>query len=102
MKYYQHIILGVWYGTNGNVLSYLVDVFLDLQKNSVSKWCRTTRYMSISHTILINIFIMQQQDTMTARNRKAFASLDFEMDLGALPFSDHDSGQVKLQVIIAD
>jgi hypothetical protein len=45
---------------------------------------------------------MQQQDTMTAKNRKAFASLDFDMDLGALPFSDHDSGQVKLRVIFAD
>uniref|UniRef100_A0ACD5Y090 Uncharacterized protein n=1 Tax=Avena sativa TaxID=4498 RepID=A0ACD5Y090_AVESA len=40
----------------------------------------------------IELLIDQQQDTMTAKNRKAFASLDFDMDLGALPFSDHDSG----------
>ena len=41
---------------------------------------------------------MQQQDTMTAKNRKAFASLDFDMDLGGpLSFSDPDSGQVNLR-----
>jgi hypothetical protein len=32
---------------------------------------------------------------MTAKNRKAFASLDFDIDLGGpFSFSDHDSGQV--------
>jgi hypothetical protein len=35
---------------------------------------------------------LQQQDSMTAKNRKAFASLDFDMDLGGqFSFSDHDS-----------
>jgi hypothetical protein len=34
---------------------------------------------------------------MTAKNRKAFASLDFDMDLGGpFSFSDHDSGQAFL------
>ncbi|KAL6861420.1 hypothetical protein ACP4OV_017120 [Aristida adscensionis] len=41
----------------------------------------------------IELLIDQQQDTMTAKNRKAFASLDFDMDLGGpFSFSDHDSG----------
>ncbi|KAF7046141.1 hypothetical protein CFC21_055192 [Triticum aestivum] len=41
----------------------------------------------------IELLIDQQQDTMTAKNRKAFASLDFDMDLGGpLSFSDPDSG----------
>lgn len=41
----------------------------------------------------IELLIDQQQDSMTAQNRKAFASLDFDMDLGGpLSFSDHDSG----------
>uniref|UniRef100_A0A453QGI4 PH domain-containing protein n=1 Tax=Aegilops tauschii subsp. strangulata TaxID=200361 RepID=A0A453QGI4_AEGTS len=45
----------------------------------------------------IELLIDQQQDTMTAKNRKAFASLDFDMDLGGpLSFSDPDSGQVFL------
>ncbi|AQK61258.1 Protein ENHANCED DISEASE RESISTANCE 2 [Zea mays] len=34
----------------------------------------------------------QQQDSMTAKNRKAFASMDFDMELGGqFLFSDHDS-----------
>jgi hypothetical protein len=34
---------------------------------------------------------------MTAKNGKAFASLDFDMDLGGpFSFSNHDSGQVFL------
>ncbi|KAJ1257661.1 hypothetical protein BS78_10G012800 [Paspalum vaginatum] len=41
----------------------------------------------------IEFLIDQQQDTMTAKNRKAFASLDFDIDLGGpFSFSDHDSG----------
>ncbi|CAO2041434.1 unnamed protein product [Urochloa humidicola] len=36
--------------------------------------------------------IIDQQDSMTAKNRKAFASMDFDMDLGGqFSFSDHDS-----------
>jgi hypothetical protein len=39
---------------------------------------------------------------MTAKNRKAFASLDFDMDLGGpFSFSDHDSGQVFFMYKIA-
>jgi hypothetical protein len=35
---------------------------------------------------------LQQQDSMTAKNRKAFASVDFDMELGGqFLFSDHDS-----------
>jgi len=35
---------------------------------------------------------LQQQDSMTAKNRKAFASIDFDMELGEqFSFSDHDS-----------
>ena len=46
------------------------------------------------------MFILQQQDTMTTKNRKAFASLDFDMDLGGpFSFSDHDSGQVKCHIL---
>ncbi|KAF0902437.1 hypothetical protein E2562_016270 [Oryza meyeriana var. granulata] len=41
----------------------------------------------------LELLIDQQQDTMTAKNRKAFASLDFDMDFGGpLSFSDRDSG----------
>nr|QTC20866.1 apostart [Poa pratensis] len=37
--------------------------------------------------------IIDQQDTMTAKNRKAFASMDFDAELGGqFSFSDHDSG----------
>ncbi|AQK80050.1 Protein ENHANCED DISEASE RESISTANCE 2 [Zea mays] len=44
----------------------------------------------------IELLIDQQQDTTTAKNHKAFASLDFDIDLGGpFSFSDHDSGQVK-------
>ncbi|KAF8737800.1 hypothetical protein HU200_014030 [Digitaria exilis] len=40
----------------------------------------------------IELVIDQQQDSMTAKNRKAFASMDFDMDLGGqFAFSDHDS-----------
>ncbi|CAN6271095.1 unnamed protein product [Urochloa humidicola] len=40
----------------------------------------------------IELIIDQQQDSMTAKNRKAFASMDFDMDLGGqFSFSDHDS-----------
>uniref|UniRef100_A0ACD5TL84 Uncharacterized protein n=1 Tax=Avena sativa TaxID=4498 RepID=A0ACD5TL84_AVESA len=36
--------------------------------------------------------IIDQQDSMTAKNRKAFASMDFDADLGGqFSFSDHDS-----------
>ncbi|KAM0825159.1 hypothetical protein ACQ4PT_069738 [Festuca glaucescens] len=36
--------------------------------------------------------IIDQQDTMTAKNRKAFASMDFDAELGGqFSFSDHDS-----------
>ncbi|XP_015694371.2 protein ENHANCED DISEASE RESISTANCE 2-like [Oryza brachyantha] len=41
----------------------------------------------------LELLIDQQQDTMTAKNRKAFASLDFDMEFGGpLSFSDRDSG----------
>ncbi|PAN26101.1 hypothetical protein PAHAL_4G347600 [Panicum hallii] len=41
----------------------------------------------------LELLIDQQQDSMTAKNRRAFASLDFDIDLGGpLSFSDHDSG----------
>ncbi|CAN6202775.1 unnamed protein product [Urochloa humidicola] len=41
----------------------------------------------------LELLIDQQQDSMTAKNRKAFASLDFDIDLGGpFSFSDHDSG----------
>jgi hypothetical protein len=41
----------------------------------------------------IELLIDQQQDTTTAKHRKAFASLDFDIDLGGpFSFSDHDSG----------
>ncbi|TKW19328.2 hypothetical protein SEVIR_4G012800v4 [Setaria viridis] len=41
----------------------------------------------------LEFLIDQQQDSMTAKNRKAFASLDFDIDLGGpFSFSDHDSG----------
>lgn len=41
----------------------------------------------------IELLIDQQQDTTTAKNHKAFASLDFDIDLGGpFSFSDHDSG----------
>ncbi|PUZ62450.1 hypothetical protein GQ55_4G358800 [Panicum hallii var. hallii] len=37
--------------------------------------------------------LLIDQDSMTAKNRRAFASLDFDIDLGGpLSFSDHDSG----------
>ncbi|XP_024317775.1 protein ENHANCED DISEASE RESISTANCE 2 isoform X1 [Brachypodium distachyon] len=40
----------------------------------------------------IELIIDQQQDSMTAKDRKAFASMDFDMDLGGqFSFSDHDS-----------
>ncbi|CAD6341989.1 unnamed protein product [Miscanthus lutarioriparius] len=40
----------------------------------------------------IELIIDQQQDSMTAKNRKAFASVDFDMELGGqFLFSDHDS-----------
>ncbi|OEL20560.1 Protein ENHANCED DISEASE RESISTANCE 2-like [Dichanthelium oligosanthes] len=40
----------------------------------------------------IELIIDQQQDSMTAKNRKAFASMDFDMELGGqFSFSDHDS-----------
>ncbi|AQK61262.1 protein ENHANCED DISEASE RESISTANCE 2 isoform X1 [Zea mays] len=40
----------------------------------------------------IELIIDQQQDSMTAKNRKAFASMDFDMELGGqFLFSDHDS-----------
>ncbi|XP_066378472.1 protein ENHANCED DISEASE RESISTANCE 2-like [Miscanthus floridulus] len=40
----------------------------------------------------IELLIDQQQDTTTAKHRKAFASLDFDIDLGGpFSFSDHDS-----------
>jgi len=40
----------------------------------------------------IELVIDQQQDSMTAKNRKAFASIDFDMELGEqFSFSDHDS-----------
>ncbi|KAG2655327.1 hypothetical protein PVAP13_1KG004100 [Panicum virgatum] len=40
----------------------------------------------------IELIIDQQQDSMTAKNRKAFASIDFDMELGEqFSFSDHDS-----------
>ncbi|KAM0847935.1 hypothetical protein ACQ4PT_054703 [Festuca glaucescens] len=40
----------------------------------------------------IEQIIDQQQDTMTAKNRKAFASMDFDAELGGqFSFSDHDS-----------
>uniref|UniRef100_K3YQ84 START domain-containing protein n=1 Tax=Setaria italica TaxID=4555 RepID=K3YQ84_SETIT len=36
--------------------------------------------------------IIDQQDSMTAKNRKAFASMDFDMEFGGqFSFSDHDS-----------
>uniref|UniRef100_A0A0E0PSQ3 PH domain-containing protein n=1 Tax=Oryza rufipogon TaxID=4529 RepID=A0A0E0PSQ3_ORYRU len=45
----------------------------------------------------LELLIDQQQDTMTAKNRKAFASLDFDMEFGGpLSFSDRDSGQALL------
>jgi len=38
---------------------------------------------------------------MSAKNRRAFASLDFDIDLGGpLSFSDHDSGQVKFSLFL--
>ncbi|KAG8094067.1 hypothetical protein GUJ93_ZPchr0012g19332 [Zizania palustris] len=41
----------------------------------------------------LELLIDQQQDTMTAKNRKDFSSLDFDMDFGGpFSFSDHDSG----------
>ncbi|XP_015688856.2 protein ENHANCED DISEASE RESISTANCE 2-like isoform X1 [Oryza brachyantha] len=40
----------------------------------------------------IELIIDQQQENMTAKNRKAFASMDFDMELGGqFLFSDHDS-----------
>ncbi|CAD6252257.1 unnamed protein product [Miscanthus lutarioriparius] len=40
----------------------------------------------------IELIIDQQQDSMTAKNRKAFASVDFDTELGGqFLFSDHDS-----------
>nr|XP_034604845.1 protein ENHANCED DISEASE RESISTANCE 2-like [Setaria viridis] len=40
----------------------------------------------------IELIIDQQQDSMTAKNRKAFASMDFDMEFGGqFSFSDHDS-----------
>ncbi|TVU13087.1 hypothetical protein EJB05_46763 [Eragrostis curvula] len=50
----------------------------------------------------IELLIDQQQDTTTAKNRKAFASLDFDMDLGGpFSFSDHDSGQVSFSLSLS-
>jgi len=40
----------------------------------------------------LELLIDQQQDSMTAKNPRTFASLDFDIDLGGpLSFSDHDS-----------
>uniref|UniRef100_A0A0D9VB32 START domain-containing protein n=1 Tax=Leersia perrieri TaxID=77586 RepID=A0A0D9VB32_9ORYZ len=40
----------------------------------------------------LELIIDQQQENMTAKNRKAFASMDFDMELGGqYLFSDHDS-----------
>lgn len=36
--------------------------------------------------------LLQQQENMTSKNRKAFASMDFDTELGGqFIFSDHDS-----------
>uniref|UniRef100_A0A0D3GC33 PH domain-containing protein n=1 Tax=Oryza barthii TaxID=65489 RepID=A0A0D3GC33_9ORYZ len=44
----------------------------------------------------LELLIDQQQDTMTAKNRKAFASLDFDMEFGGpLSFSDRDNRKMK-------
>uniref|UniRef100_A0A0E0DVW1 PH domain-containing protein n=1 Tax=Oryza meridionalis TaxID=40149 RepID=A0A0E0DVW1_9ORYZ len=44
----------------------------------------------------LELLIDQQQDTMTAKNRKAFASLDFDMEFGGpLSFSDRDIRKMK-------
>lgn len=41
---------------------------------------------------VIVFFLWQQQDSQTAKHRKAFASCDFDMDnVGNMSFSDHES-----------
>jgi hypothetical protein len=49
-------------------------------------------YFLLNKTFLFLFVFLQQQDSMTAKNRKAFASVDFDMELGGqFLFSDHDS-----------
>jgi len=49
-------------------------------------------YFLLNKTFLFLFAFLQQQDSMTAKNRKAFASVDFDMELGGqFLFSDHDS-----------
>lgn len=67
--------------------------------NKMSNCVKQENIAQMPHFIMINIviFVVQQQDTTTAKHHKAFASLDFDIDLGGpFSFSDHDSGQVQL------